>query len=221
MKIPHLNLAGILLLAAFQDLLLLLALVATAGNTPPVPTHAWLIASGVSHHFVSAAGRRDLNQAQHTLGLEVTHGHWTAQVSHMTDSFGCSSNELAVARRWKLFGGQEVSGGVMLGAMAAHRCTSFPTSAQTEMVALYSAENIQSSAAGTYVSCDYSAAPQTDCTLYQITTIPGSSEHWVSGLIPGAWLNVGRSVRGEFTLVPSPWGNHHWVAYAQLLFRLW
>lgn len=221
MKIPRLNLTGILLLAAFQDLLLLLALVASAGNAPPVKTHAWLIAGGVSHHFVSAAGRRDLNQAQHTLGLEVTHGYWTAQVSHMVDSFGCSSNELAVARRWKLFGGREVSGGVMLGLMAAHRCAAFPTAAKTEMVVLYRAENIQSSAPGTFVSCDYSAPPPVSCTLYQITMIPGSSEHWVSGLIPGAWLSVGKNVRAEVTLVQSPWTGNHWVTYAQLLFRLW
>ena len=207
----------ILAMAMIQDLLLLVSLLALAG---PLPTaRAWLIATGVSHHFLPESSRRELNQSQHTLGFEVTRGPWAFQASHMTDSFGCSSNEIAVARRWKLFGGREVSGGLMLGAMAAHRCTAFPVPTRTEIVPLYSGANIQTTtAAGTFVGCNVTGPPE--CTLYQITTIPASSGHWVSGLLPGAWLDAGRRVRLEFTLVQSPWTGHHWVAYAQLLIRL-
>ncbi|MHB8425896.1 MAG: hypothetical protein ACYDB9_12240 [Gammaproteobacteria bacterium] len=44
--------------------------------------------------------------------------------------------------------------------------------------------------------------------------------NWYAYLVPGAYLDVGRNVRAEFTLVRSPWTGHHLVAYLQLLFRL-
>ncbi len=208
---------NILLLAALQDLLVLVATLALAGSVPA--THAWLILAGQSHHFVPLTARRSLNQAQHTEGLEFTRGPWVAQMSHMTDSFGCSSNEFAAARRWRMFGGGVVKGGLMLGIVAAHRCTSFPVPARTEIVPLYSGANIQTTTAGTFVGCNFSGPPE--CTLYQITTSPASSKHWVAGILPGAWLDAGRRVRFEFTLIQSPWTGHHWVAYAQVLIRLW
>ena len=211
---------NILLLAMVQDVLILVATLALAGSVPA--THTWLIVAGQSHHLAPEASRRALNQSQHTIGIEVSRGPWIAQISHMEDSFGCSSNELAVARRWQFVHAHGITGGFMLGAMAAHRCAAFPALARTELVALYRAESIQTSAAGTFVSCNYDAFPPLaePCTLYSIKTTPARGARWVFGLAPGFYLDLGDRVRLEATLIRSPWTGHHIVAYAQLLLRL-
>jgi hypothetical protein len=88
-----------------------------------VPTHVWAILGGISHHFVPASSRDALNQHQGTVGIEIVRGPWALQLSHMNDSYGCSSNELAAVRRWHEFGDQVLDGGFMLGTAVVHRCT--------------------------------------------------------------------------------------------------
>lgn len=220
---------NVILLAAFQDLLVLLCVAAMAGSAPTHKTRVWVTVNGVSHHFVPATERATLNQQQHTLGIEITHGHWAAQVSHMTDSFGCSSNEVAVTRRWRLFGGREVSGGLMLGAVAVHRC-----SGPAMNITQFTRDNSFTLPPGASLTpvippgdvqiCSLSGSPTspgTYCTVFTVhTAYQPPQATWQAGIIPGAYLDVGSRVRVQFTLIQSPWTGHHLVAYAQVLFRV-
>ena len=143
----------------------------------------------------------------------------------MEDSFGCSSNEIALARRWPLMHADEIKGGLMLGIVAAHRCTSrgtfrYVTSRRTELV------SISTLPGGHYTNCVFDPFPFElgwYCYVPVSVTSPVFSPavpHWVYGILPGAYLDVGRRVRLEATLVQSPFTGHHLVFYAQLLFRL-
>src|SRR5579872_472693 len=79
-----------------------------------------LIMGGWSHHFVPTQDRDGLNQVQGTGGLELTTPDWDVQASHLTDSFGCGSNQLSASRRWELFQPRPwFRGGFTVGAVAA------------------------------------------------------------------------------------------------------
>ena len=219
---------NILVVALIQDILVMVALVASAASF-----NAWLIMAGQSHHFVPAAARRSLNQSQHTLGLEFTRGPWTVQASHMEDSFGCSSNEFAAARRWQMFGGQTVAGGLMLGIAAAHRCTkptvSFAYDSARLVTVGTSSQYIPAGSlgGGLYASCQ-SPSPAAHvplCWIFKLepTSTPITEPNpprWVFGIAPGFYVDFGDRVRVEATLIRSPFTGHHLVFYAQVLFRL-
>ncbi len=155
----------------------------------------------------------------------------------MEDSFGCSSNELAVARRWQFVHAQGITGGLLLGIAAAHRCTA-PT---IEHRLSYRAWvrvgtpppavlwQLFDSSPTTYdVSCrPLGQVPNLTprCTLSKLeqlraVVILPNPARWVFGLAPGFYLDLGSRVRLEATLIRSPWTGHHIVAYAQLLIRL-
>lgn len=194
-------------------------LLATAMLLPVAATAAdiSLIVGGWSHHFVPTAERDSLNQNQGTAGLELSTLEWDLQVSHMTDSFGCSSNQAAVAKRWELAQyGSWFHAGAMLGAVAAHRCTDGGHDVQ---VTTYEYEPVTSDPPTGTSKCvsDPYKFPYTFC-LYQVINneFQEPSPKWVYGVLPGLYATFGDTVNFQVTLLRSPWTGHHLVLYGQL-----
>lgn len=184
-----------------------------------------VIVGGWSHHFVPAAERDALNQNQGTVGIELSTTRWTLQVSRMTDSFGCNAKEIAAARRWELFAPRTwLRGGLMLGAIAADRCSDFPTPLTKEVwVGEINPGNPSETLSGGLTQRCHAWVNQywQICDLYQKQVV-GQVQHarWYGGVLPGAFLEVGDRLQAQLSLVRSPWTGHHLVLYGQLSIRV-
>lgn len=191
----------------------------------PIVSHAAslsLIIGGWSRHFVPGAERQALNQNQGTVGVEISTPSWNVQASRMTDSFGCDAQEIAAARKWDLFAPRQwLHGGLMLGVLAAHRCThGVFTTSSVELVPIGTSNEYiwpNQLGNGLYADCP-DPGHQPVCTIVQPQTVVTRTQappRWVIGLIPGIYCNIGGNLRAELTLIRSPWTGHHFVAYLQ------
>lgn len=194
----------------------------------PAHTHAaelGVIVGGWSHHFIPDQERQALNQNQGTLGLELADGLWDLQASRLEDSFGCRGDEITGAKRWPVFSPQSwLSGGLMLGLTAAHRCSSFPTSVTREVWVgeINPGDPFATVSGGLTQHCHpFGNQYWQICDLYQKQTVRETQHlRWYLGLLPGAYIDFGSTVRAEITLVRSPWTGHHLVIYGQVAIKL-
>lgn len=82
-----------------------------------------VIITGATWHAGDGSARRhELNSWQHTVGLDYTSGPWFGQASHMTDSYYCSSNEIAAGSRYRMVGNDELSAGIFGALTYVDRC---------------------------------------------------------------------------------------------------
>lgn len=186
-----------------------------------------VVVGGWSHHFVSASDREALNQTQGTIGVELSTADWDFQASHLTDSFGCSSNQIGAARRWELFQPRPwFRGGLMVGAVAAYRCDTPPTeqTVATEILQTtgwggdFGSVNF---GPGYSTYCNFSTATQQEtCVLMKVQQVSVENKKWVYGVVPGAYVEFGDMVNFEMTLIRSPWTGHHLVLYGQLSIKV-
>lgn len=199
----------------------LLVVIAALCSSTSEAADVSVVLGGWSHHFVSDDSRRTLNQDQETKGIELSTVAWDFQVSHLTDSFGCSSNQGTAAYRWPLFSSsQSFQGGLLLGGIVGHRCSAPPTS-QYEGTKLIQIG--ETTGGAEWLSPPYTNVCETikgaiRCQLYLMQEEWSSRKtvRWVWGVLPGAYLDLGDRVRLETTLIRSPWTGHHIVLYWQL-----
>jgi hypothetical protein len=180
-----------------------------------------VIVGGWSHHFLPASDRDSLNQTQGTLGLELSTQDWDLQASHQTDSFGCSSNQVSLSRLWELFQPRPwFSGGLLLGAVAAHRCTNAGGIVQISTPEYEPVIGFPPTNTTNCVSDPYQY-PYTFC-LYNVfsSQFQQPKPKWVYGILPGVYLKLGEWIVFETALVRSPWVGHHLVVYGQLSIKV-
>lgn len=189
------------------------------GSAPGI-AHAdslWAIYGGRSYHLDPSISRSLLNQDQHTAGLAWQHGRWELQVSHMTDSFSCPSDEAAGLHRWPLFHHGVVRGGLEAGIFLAHRCINFREKVGVLYTRNASRPNLPPGVISWIRTCTGGGC-QYD---YWRRAAGAAREHWIIGAIPAAYLQVWRLRLELGVIVTGPMdGAGDAIAYGQLSIKL-
>jgi len=201
--------------------LLLLAITASA----PGIAHAdslWLITSGRSYHLNPSINRGLLNQDQHTAGIAWQHGPWQIQLSHMTDSFSCPSDEAAGLYRRPLLHQGVLRGGLEAGLFVAHRCVNFRSSVSSFLSPGGKLPSTDPRLSGAY-RYFWACAPGGGGCEYTVwhRAAGAAQEHWIIGAMPAAYLQVWRLRLEVGVIVTGPMdGAGDAVLYGQLSIKL-
>ena len=197
---------------------LAIVMAAPTAMAKPARLSFWAIDGGWSYHATPSIPRGVLNQNQHTLGIEVDDGPLFLQLSHMTDSFSCPSNELVAGESWGVLHRGMFRAGLELTAFLAHRCTHF-----REKFGFIFTQGPDQAALPPGTTSWLRTCMRGRCEYGYWKRVAGAAqEHWMLGAMPGVWLQLGRVRLETGALITGAFaGAGDVVFYSQLAVRFW